>query len=233
MRGGGRQTSLAIGMFGLLADRLDQGRVSDASELASQHLNLLESIGDATLTVELSYAGNSSRPCPLRWGMLCGGHSSPSTWLRTIQRRAISLWIRLALAVAARGAARYWLGLPGWREDLDDAWARARTADALSCATVGTYKVDLAIPSDGRSVPMTARYARNRRCIADLSSNQATISHSRQHASSMGFALIHHDTLPTASRGVALLEQVRDQIRLGSQVYAWRSCRCSELVYRP
>jgi predicted ATPase len=44
------KASLAIGMTGLLADTLDQGRVGDASQLASQHLNLLESVGDAALT---------------------------------------------------------------------------------------------------------------------------------------------------------------------------------------
>ena len=51
------KASLAIGMTGLLADTLDQGRVGDASQLASQHLNLLESIDDAMLTVGLSFVG--------------------------------------------------------------------------------------------------------------------------------------------------------------------------------
>jgi hypothetical protein len=49
----------------------------------------------------------------------------------------------LALALGARGAARYWLGLPGWRVDLDEAFARARTADAMSLATVLAYKYDV------------------------------------------------------------------------------------------
>ena len=53
----GDKSSLAMGMSGLLADTLDEGRVGDASVLASQHLNLLESIGDATLTVGLSFVG--------------------------------------------------------------------------------------------------------------------------------------------------------------------------------
>ena len=72
----GDKASLAIGMFGLMADTLDQGRVGDASQLASQHLNLLESIGDAALTVGLSFAAilvkalSAEMVDVLRWSQL-------------------------------------------------------------------------------------------------------------------------------------------------------------------
>jgi hypothetical protein len=118
----------------------------------------------------------------------------------------------LALAMGARGAARYSFGLPGWREDLDDAWARARTADALSCATVLVYKFDLGI--------MTGVLRSDDNALREIGEALQTCEQSgddfalAQACQSMGFALIHHDTADSG-RGVALLEQVRDEILRG------------------
>ncbi len=209
----GDRASLAIGMFGLIADTLDQGRVGDGSRLASQHLDLLESIGDATLAVELSFGGILVKAMAaemadvVRWSQFTIdlAEGDPT-------RGNLVVGSPLALAIAARGAARYWLGLSGWREDLDDAFARARTADALSFATVLTYKVDLAIPSgalraDDRAVRETAEALQT----IEQAGDDFALSAARQ---SMGFALIHHDTADS-DRGVALLEQVRDQILKG------------------
>jgi hypothetical protein len=121
-------------MFGLLADTLDQGRVGEASQLASQHLNLLESIDDAALTVGLSYVGilvkamSAEMADVLRWSQLtidlAEGDPAKSNFVVDSP---------LALAVGARGAARYWLGLPGWREDLDNAYARPNRRCAVVC----------------------------------------------------------------------------------------------------
>ena len=52
----GDKASLAIAMAGLVIDHLFQGRMREASQLASEHMALLESIGDPTLTVGLSFA---------------------------------------------------------------------------------------------------------------------------------------------------------------------------------
>ena len=51
----GDKASLAIGMAGLVFDHGFQGRIREASRLASEALALIESIGDATLTVGLSF----------------------------------------------------------------------------------------------------------------------------------------------------------------------------------
>ena len=51
----GDKASLAIGMAGLVMDHAFQGRVREASQLASEAMALLESIGDPTLTVGLSF----------------------------------------------------------------------------------------------------------------------------------------------------------------------------------
>ena len=52
----GDKASLAIGMAGLVMDHAYQGRVREASRLASEAMALVESIGDPTLTVGLSFA---------------------------------------------------------------------------------------------------------------------------------------------------------------------------------
>src|ERR1700758_2582162 len=50
----GDKASLAIGMAGLVMDHVFQGRLREASQLASEAMTLIESVGDPTLTVGLS-----------------------------------------------------------------------------------------------------------------------------------------------------------------------------------
>ena len=52
----GDKASLAIAMAGLVMDHAYQGRMREASRLASEAMALIESIGDPTLTVGLSFA---------------------------------------------------------------------------------------------------------------------------------------------------------------------------------
>ena len=52
----GDKASLAIGMAGLVADHAYQDRMREASQLASEAWALIESLGDPTLTVGLSFA---------------------------------------------------------------------------------------------------------------------------------------------------------------------------------
>jgi predicted ATPase len=52
----GDKASLAIGIAGLLADHVYRGRMREASQLASEAMALIESVGDPTLTVGLSFA---------------------------------------------------------------------------------------------------------------------------------------------------------------------------------
>ena len=52
----GDKASLAIAMAGLVMDHAFQGRMREASQLASEAMALIESIGDPTLTVGLSFA---------------------------------------------------------------------------------------------------------------------------------------------------------------------------------
>src|SRR6202040_470860 len=52
----GDKASLAIATAGLVMDHGFQDRVREASQLASEHMALIESVGDPTLTVGLSFA---------------------------------------------------------------------------------------------------------------------------------------------------------------------------------
>jgi hypothetical protein len=88
----GDKASLAIAMAGLVADHAFQGRMREASQLASEAMALIESIGDATLTVGLSwpaiYAKGESGEWPdaLRWSQrvidLADGDPSKGNFLR-------------------------------------------------------------------------------------------------------------------------------------------------------
>ena len=54
----GDKASLAIAMAGLVVDHAFQDRMREASQLASEAMALIESIGDPTLTVGLSFAAD-------------------------------------------------------------------------------------------------------------------------------------------------------------------------------
>src|SRR5271166_1505668 len=111
----GDKASLAIAMTGLVADHAFQGRVYEASRLASEAMALIESIGDPTLTVGLSLAPifaktHSAEFCDvLRWSQrvidLAAGDPSKGDLI---------FGSPLAVAFTQRAFARYCLGRRGW-----------------------------------------------------------------------------------------------------------------------
>ena len=116
------QRSLAIGLAGLaLATQLDVG-TRESSRLATDLVSLVKSIGDPALIVGLSVAYLNV--------ILAGGKFAEVIQLAN---RVIELTdgrpagvdlisvSPLANAMAIRGAARWCLGSPGWRDDFDRA----------------------------------------------------------------------------------------------------------------
>ena len=107
----GDKASLAIAMAGLVIDHGFRGRIREASRLASEAWALIESIGDATLTVGLSFPvlyGKSQSGewrDMLRWSQrtidLAEGDPSKGNFI---------FGSPLALAFTTRAAARYWTG---------------------------------------------------------------------------------------------------------------------------
>ena len=96
----------------------------------------------------------------------CGGRRPSSTWpTATPPRAPASVWDRRwRSALAFRGVARWWLGRPGWRQDLHDAVAMARNSDPATLALVITWTYGTGSPT-GCFGPMTPRCARSRRRV--------------------------------------------------------------------
>jgi class 3 adenylate cyclase len=122
----GDKASLAIAMAGLVIDRAHQGRLREASQLASEHMALIESLGDPTLTVELSFAAiyaqlESAEPSDvtdvLRWSQrvidLADGDPAKGNFI---------IGSPLSVAFATRAIARYQLGRPDGATTRGMAW---------------------------------------------------------------------------------------------------------------
>ncbi len=143
----GDKVSLAVGMTGLVTELLYRGACREGSRLASEQMALLESIGDPNLTVGLGFVAFAT------W-FASGDVDEMLRWSQTVVDLAagdpakgagFGLKSPLAVGVAFRGVARWWLGRPGWRQDLDDALAMARSSDpaTLSIVVTWTYGVGM------------------------------------------------------------------------------------------
>jgi hypothetical protein len=203
----GDKASLTIGMAGLVADHAYQDRLREASQLASEAMALIDSVGDPTLTVGLSFAaiyakGESGEWCDvLRWSQtvidLADGDPSKGNFI---------IGSPLALALTTRAAARYLLGHAGWRDDLQDGLAMARSADPMSYATVVAYAYFAGIPwgvlrpddSAMREIEEALRIAERSGDDLALALAQATL----------GVALVHSPTVAERDRGQKLLAEV-------------------------
>src|SRR6185312_14050841 len=124
----------------------NQDRVREASRLASEAWALIESDGDATLTVGLSV--------PLVYAKLeCAELSDVLRWSQRVidladgdpSKGNFIFGSPLALALTSRAMARYCLGRSGWRDDLRQGLAMARSADPMSYAAVVAYVYLVAI----------------------------------------------------------------------------------------
>ncbi len=194
-------------MAGLVVDHSFQGRTREASQLASEHMALIESIGDATLLVALSFAaihakGLSAEFCDvLRWSQrvidLADGDPSTGNFV---------FGSPLALALAQRAEACWCLGRPGWRDDMWHGLAITRSADAMSYATVAAYVYLPGIPlgvlaADDRAV----RESQDALQIADRSGDDLAVAIAQM---TLGLALVHGPTDPENDRGQKLLAEL-------------------------
>jgi hypothetical protein len=205
----GDKASLAIGMAGLVMDHVFQGRLREASQLGSEAMALIEWLGDATLTVGLSFApiyakGESAEMSDvLLWSQtaidLADGDPSKGNFI---------FGSPLAVALIQRAMARYWLGRPGWRDDLRHCLAMARSADPMSYAAVVTYVyfpgISLGVLRPGDSAMREIEDALR---IAERSSDDVAVAMARM---ALGFALVHRQTDPERDRGQKLLAEVSD-----------------------
>jgi hypothetical protein len=206
----GDKASLAIGMAGLVMDHAYQARVREASQLASEAMALIESVGDPTLTVGLSFAaiyakGESAEWCDvLRWSQrvidLADGDPSKGNFIFGLSP--------LAAAFTTRALARYWLGRAGWRNDLRHGLAMARSADPMSYATVVSWVYFPVIPLGGlRPDDRAVREIEDALRIAERSGDDLALAITRV---TLGVALVHRPTAAERDRGQQQLAEVSE-----------------------
>jgi class 3 adenylate cyclase len=205
----GDKASLAIAMAGLVEDHVQQDRVREASQLASEAMALIESIGDPTLTVGLSFAAvyaklqSAEWSDVLRWSQrvidLAAGDPSKGNFI---------FGSPLALAFTTRAIARCGLGRHGWHDDLRQGLAMASSADPMSYASVVTFVYFPAIPNgvltpDDRAM----RESEDALRIAERSGDDLALSFARM---TLGVALVRRHTDAERDRGQKLLAEVSE-----------------------
>ncbi len=205
----GDKASLSIGTAGMVMDHAYQGRIRAASRLASEAAALIESLGDPTLTVGLSYPAIYAKfecgewPDVLRWSQraidLADGDPFKGNFI---------FGSPLALALTSRAMARYCPGRPEWREDLRHGLAMAHDADPLTYAAVVAlgYFPGISngvLAADDRAV----REIEDALQIAERSGNDMALAFARM---ALGVALVHRQTAAERDRGQALLAEVSD-----------------------
>jgi class 3 adenylate cyclase len=205
----GDKASLAIAMAGLVIDHVYQARMREASQLASEAMALIESIGDPTLTVGLSFAAIRAKvtsaewPDALRWSQkvidLADGDPAKGNFI---------VGSPLAFALTTRAMVRYALGRPGWRDDLQQALAMARSADPYSYLTVVGYTYLPGIlcgvlrPDDS-----AMREIEDALQIAERSGDDLALFAARM---TLGAALVQRPTAAERDRGQTLLAEVSE-----------------------
>jgi hypothetical protein len=205
----GDNASLAIGMTGLLVDHAYHARMREASQLASQAMALIESVGDPTLTVGLTWLAiyakmQSGQWCDvLRWSQrvidLADGDPSKGNFI---------IGCRLAVAFTTRAMARYCLGRLGWRDDLQQALAMARSADPMSLTMVVAWVYVLGIPGGVLSPDDHAmREIEDSLRIAERSGDDLALAFAE---AMLGATLVHRRTAAERDRGQRLLAEVSD-----------------------
>jgi hypothetical protein len=203
----GDTASLAVAMAGLVMDHTFQDRAREASQLATEAMALIESVGDPTLTVGLSILpihakAVSGEWCDvLRWSQkvidLADGDPSKGN---------LVFGSPLAFAFAQRAAARLCLGRPGWRDDLRHGLAMARSADPLSYALVVAYVDGVGIANGVlRPDDSAVREIEDALGIAERSGDDFALALARL---ALGLALVHRPTDGERDRGQKLLTEV-------------------------
>ncbi|GAB3029213.1 cyclase [Mycobacterium bourgelatii] len=216
----GDNVSLAIGMSGLGSELLLAGRSRQGSRLASEQMALLESIGDPNLTIGLAFIAfvnwfNTGEVDEiLRWSQylidLAAGDPSKGA--------SFGIGSPLAIALTFRGIARCWRGVPGWRQDLDDAVTMARNNDPATLGIVIPWTYGLAVRYGPiRADDVTMRTFEEAVQTALRASSDVAVLFTEY---ALGVALLCRDAEADRRRGLELAVQALD----------WQRSRMPSLV---
>jgi hypothetical protein len=208
----GDKASLAIGMAGLVMDHVSQARLREASQLALEAMALIESVGDPTLTLGLSFTAihakhqSAEYSDVLQWSQrvidLADGDPVKGNFI---------IGSPLTLALTARAIARWCLGRPGWRDDLRHGLAMARGADPLSTAAViGYVYVPGVIGGVLRPDDSAVREIEDALQTAERSGDDWKLVIARM---TLGLALVHRQTAVERDRGWMELAEVSEVLQ--------------------
>jgi adenylate cyclase len=207
----GDRQSLAIGMAGFITWQTMKAHRREASQLADELVQLLEEIGDPTLTVALTYAAmiakheTAEMADVLRFAELVIdlAEGDPA-------RGSLVFESPLTVVTTMRGLARWCLGIAGWKDDFHQAFtaARALMTDPGTLAGVMWFASVVAIPNgvllpDGALLRATAEFL----SIAEQSGDDLALDLAR---GIHGIALVYQDG-PARERGFELLAKVRER----------------------
>jgi adenylate cyclase len=207
----GDKKSLAIGMAGHLTTLTFNAQHSEAASMASEFATLVESIDDPAMTVGLFYAAAQAK-----WE---AGEVTES--LRLAQRiidladgdphmGSLVVGSPLAWAIAVKGAAGMSLGRRGWRDDLDEGVALARSVGGKTTRSFVQLYRYAAATQNGAVLPDAQDVAQAAETleIAERSANNTAVAYALLNRAT---TLIHNDSEDTAA-GVEFLAKAREMI---------------------
>jgi adenylate cyclase len=202
------ERSLAIGMSGWVLERMFNAHRREASQVGTELVRLLESIGDPALTLGLLAAamsvkhetGEMAEVLQLAQHAIDLAGGDPT-------KGQLTTGSPLSLAIAMRGLARSLLGIACWKDDFAHALELSRKFETITRAAAMYYTHTVAI-MNGIVVPEATivREAAETLVIAEQSGEDVALGLAR---SNLGVALFHQGG-PSSTHGVELLSQVRD-----------------------
>ncbi len=206
----GDKRSLAIGMAGAVVVLYTRAQRREASQLASELEQLLDSVADPTLTLALAFQALAAKletaemhdVLSLAGKAIDAADGDP-------RKGDLIVGSPLAATFAMRSIALWSLGMPGWRDDVRTATPMARDFDPTSEAGMAYFTNGVAIPHGvWLPDPAIVRETGEIHEVAERLGDDLALDMAR---TARGVALLHCSD-PDWQEGVRLLEQVRDEV---------------------
>ncbi|HNF06144.1 MAG TPA: AAA family ATPase [Mycobacterium sp.] len=133
----GDRASLAVGLYGLVAEHMFYGRVRESSAAASELIALLDSLENLDSSIGVAFLAIGAKSEAGDYHTVLRVAQKVIDWAEGDPTKGnLITGSPLAIALLWRATARWSLGMPGWRQDLLDAVRMAREADAGTYAMV-------------------------------------------------------------------------------------------------
>lgn len=206
----GDNVSLAIGMCGPATALMYAGRAREAARLSSEQMALLEATGDLTPAIGLASVSFCTWLGVLEFGEILRWSQIIVELAADDPRMGADYGVAspLAIALGWRGTSRWFLGRPGWRQDLDTAVAMARLSnpETLSGAIAWTYGIGVQYGAV-RADDTVMRAAEEAVRTAVGASNDRALGLA---AYTWAVGLLQQDSDADRDHGLALMSQARE-----------------------